>query len=69
METFRECAAEVDELIQDVQPLALSTDAGLHVCFPWGWLVHYLCVLFADGEPRVGAGIREVVSTVLHIHL
>ena len=47
----------------------IDGDVGFNVGFPWSGMVHYLSFHGEDCEPKVFAGVRELVNAALHVRL
>ena len=62
-----ERTAKICELFHYIESLSVDGDVGFNVGLPWSGLVHHLSLLGADCEPKVVAGIRELINAVLHV--
>ena len=62
-----ECTAKICELFHCVGFLSVDGGVRINVGLPWSRLVHHLSLLGADCEPKVVAGIRELINAVLHV--
>ena len=62
-----ECTAKICELFHYVESLSVDGDVGFNVGLPWNGLVQHLSLLGADCEPKVVAGIRELIDAVVHV--
>ena len=58
---MRQCAAKIDEPVHCTESLTVDCNVGLNIGFPWGRLVQYFSLLFADGETEVCAGYGKFV--------
>ena len=63
----RECTAKICELFHYGESLSVDGDIGFNVGIPWSGLVHHFSLLGVDCEPKVVAGIRELIDAVLHV--
>jgi len=61
------CSAKIHELVHYIESLSIDGDVGFNVGLLWSGLGHHLSLLVADGEPKIVAGLRELVNTVLHV--
>ena len=66
---LRQCAAKIGEpaLSHCTESLTVDCDVGLNIRFPWGRLVQYFSLLYADGETEVCTGYGKLVYAALHV--
>ena len=64
---LRQCAAKIGEPVDCTESLTVDCNVGLNIGFPWGRLVQYFSLLYADGETEVCAGYGKCVYSSLHI--
>ena len=64
---MRQCAAKIGEPVHCTKSLTVDCDVGLNIGFPWGRLVQYFSLLYADGETEVCAGYGKFVYAALHV--
>ena len=49
--------------------MIVESGVGFNARLAWCWLVHHFCILCADCESEVVAGIGDSVNAMLHISL
>ena len=49
--------------------MIVESGVGFNARLAWCWLVHHFCILCADCEAEVVAGIGDSVNAMLHISL
>ena len=64
---LRQRAAKIGEPVHCTESLTVDCNVGLNKGFPWGRLVQYFSLLYADGETEVCACYGKFVYAALHI--